>query len=110
KDRHSPGSVVASPRRTRFPDMRSPVQLNLFTPMAKRSSKWIDGLRPEMGVSQAARKTLRRRLEAVWFLLKPAAEKADQSPEHVHQLRVSTRRAMAALEGYAELLPRAKAE
>jgi CHAD domain-containing protein len=86
------------------------MQLTLFEPMAKRSSKWIDGLTPDMRVAQAARKTLRRRLRSVWSLLKPAAERAERSTEYVHQLRVSTRRAMAALEGYAALVPRRKAE
>jgi len=86
------------------------MQLTLFEPMAKRNSKWIDGLTPEMRVSQAARKTLRRRLRSVWSLLKSAAEKSDRSTEYVHQLRVATRRAMAAVEGYAELIPRRKVE
>jgi CHAD domain-containing protein len=86
------------------------MQLTLFEPMAKRTCKWIDGLSPEMRVSQAAHTTLRRRLRTVWSLLKPAAERADRSTEYVHQLRVATRRAMAALEGYAELCPRRKVE
>ncbi|MGC3971222.1 MAG: CHAD domain-containing protein [Pirellulales bacterium] len=51
----------------------------------------------------------RRRLRPVVRWLDDAAERAEESPEFVHQLRVSTRRAMAALEGYAELLPQAKA-
>lgn len=85
------------------------MELNLFRPMPKRSTKWIDGLRPEMRVSQAARRTLRRRLDAVWQWLRKAARRASESTEHVHQLRVATRRAMAALEGYNELLPPKKA-
>jgi CHAD domain-containing protein len=86
------------------------MQLTLFEPMAKRNSKWIDGLTPEMRVSQAARKTIRRRLRSVWSLLKSAAEKSEHTTEYVHQLRVSTRRALAALEGYAELIPSRKVE
>jgi CHAD domain-containing protein len=86
------------------------MQLTLFEPMAKRNSKWIDGLSPEMRVSQAARKTLRRRLKPVWSLLKSAAEKSERSTEYVHQLRVATRRALAAVEGYAELIPVRKVE
>jgi CHAD domain-containing protein len=77
--------------------------------MSKRSSKWIDGLRPEMPVSKAARKTLRKRLRPVDRWLSDAARRADDSPEFVHQLRVSTRRAMAAMQGYAEFLPQRKA-
>jgi CHAD domain-containing protein len=86
------------------------MQLTLFEPMAKRNSKWIDGLTPEMQVSQAARKTLRRRLRSVWSLLKSAAENSQHTTEYVHQLRVSTRRALAALEGYADLIPCRKVE
>lgn len=88
------------------------MKLSLFpnrSGMAKRNGKWIDGLRPEMPVSKAARKTLLRRLRPVDRWLSDAAYRADDSPEFVHQLRVATRRAMAALEGYAELLPADKA-
>ena len=88
-----------------------PMNFKLYpAPMSKRSSKWIDGLRPEMPVSRAARKTLRRRLRPVGRWLADAADRAEASPEFVHQLRVSTRRAMAALEGYAELVPARKYE
>ncbi|MBA4019829.1 MAG: hypothetical protein C0483_21905 [Pirellula sp.] len=91
--------------------MHPPMKIKLYpVPMSKRSSKWIDGLRPEMPVSRAARKTLRRRLRPVGRWLADAAGRAESSPEFVHQLRVSTRRAMAALEGYAELVPARKYE
>lgn len=76
----------------------------------QRMSKWIDGLEAEMPVVEAAEKTLRRRLDAVWKLLPAAARRSYSTVEHVHQLRVATRRAMAALQGYAELLPPRKAE
>lgn len=84
------------------------MQLTLFTPMPKRSSKWIEGLKPDTPVSQAARRTLRRRLRTVWTWLKRAAERPDDSVESVHQLRVAVRRASAAIAGYAELLPAKK--
>jgi CHAD domain-containing protein len=53
-----------------------------------------------------ARRTLENRLRAVLYYLPLAAEKADETPEYVHQLRVSTRRAGAALRVYEQLMPR----
>ena len=79
------------------------------TPMSKRSGKWIEDLTPNMPASKAARKTLKRRFRPVMKWLADAAQSADESTEHVHQLRVAVRRAMAALHGYAELLPAKKA-
>jgi CHAD domain-containing protein len=63
--------------------------------MAER--KWIDDLRPAMSIAEAARLALRARLEAVRDALPPAVHEAARDPEHVHRLRVSTRRADAAL-------------
>lgn len=80
------------------------------TTKAKRMSKWIGGLDAEMPVAEAAAATLRRRLKAVWKLLPSAAKRSYSTIEYVHQLRVAVRRAMAALQGYAELLPRRKVE
>jgi CHAD domain-containing protein len=53
--------------------------------------------------------SLEARLMAVVHYLPRAAYHADQDVEHVHRLRVSTRRAMAALDLYRELLPRKRA-
>jgi CHAD domain-containing protein len=81
------------------------------SPMTKkRIGKWIEGLDPDMPVTKAAKKTLRHRLDAVWKILPHAAQRARDTTEYVHQVRVATRRAMAALQGYAELLPPRKAE
>ncbi len=98
--------------RTTANGRNEPMNFKLYpVPMSKRSSnKWIEGLRPQMPVARAARKTLRRRLRPVGRWLADAADRAEASPEFVHQLRVSTRRAMAALEGYAELVPVRKYE
>jgi len=79
----------------------------------KNRAKWIEGIRPDEPVSKAATKTLRRRLHAVWDALTEAASPhTGDSPADaataVHQLRVATRRGMAAMQGYAELLPRKK--
>lgn len=68
-------------------------------------NKWIDGLDKTMTVPAAARKVLHIRLEAVRGRLGPALHQAYEDVEHVHQLRVSTRRAGAALRIFATTLP-----
>jgi CHAD domain-containing protein len=68
--------------------------------------KWIDGLAPQNSVSEAARLSLDARLSAVTYWLPLAAAYAHQDVEFVHHLRVSTRRAKAALKLYRDWLPR----
>jgi CHAD domain-containing protein len=68
--------------------------------------KWIEGLSPEMAVADAAGVVLAARLEVVRHFLPLAAEKPYDDPEYVHQLRVGTRRAAAALRAFADCLPR----
>lgn len=70
------------------------------------SSKWIEGLAPDQPVEEAARGVLELRLNRVWELLPAAAYEADQDVEHVHQLRVASRRAHAALRAFEDCLPR----
>jgi CHAD domain-containing protein len=72
------------------------------------SGKWVD-IRPDDTVHHAARMSLEARLMAVVHFLPRAAFHSDQDIEHVHRLRVGTRRAMAALELYRDLLPRKRA-
>ncbi len=67
--------------------------------------KWIAGLTADTPVADAARRVLTVRLEAVRDRLPPALHEADDDPEHVHQLRVATRRARAALDIFADCLP-----
>jgi CHAD domain-containing protein len=67
--------------------------------------KWIEGLEPETPVAQAARHAIAVRLEVVKQKL-PQALEADADPEHIHQFRVSTRRADAALRIFKVCLPR----
>jgi CHAD domain-containing protein len=50
-------------------------------------------------------RTLRQRLDTVWTLLASAARDRAHDPEVVHQLRVSTRRAIAAIDAFRDLLP-----
>jgi CHAD domain-containing protein len=68
--------------------------------------KWIEGLMPATPVPDAARAVLTARFEVVRQYLPLAAQKAHEDVEHVHQLRVGTRRAAAALRAFAEALPR----
>jgi CHAD domain-containing protein len=71
--------------------------------------KWLDGLSPKMSVGKAARLALEARLEAVRAALGPAVELTSDS-EPVHQLRVATRRAGAALRVFTPRLPKGTAK
>jgi len=70
------------------------------------TDKWLPGLSPDEPIHAAAVRTLRDRLGAVQYYLPLAAEKAEDDVEYVHQLRVWTRRATAALRLYQEVIPR----
>jgi CHAD domain-containing protein len=67
--------------------------------------KWLSDLTPTTLVADAARHVLTVRLEVVRDCLPPALEHADEDVEHVHQLRVATRRAGAALRIFSACLP-----
>jgi CHAD domain-containing protein len=67
--------------------------------------KWISELMAQTPVADAARRALTVRLEVVRDWLPLALHEADKDPEHVHQLRVGTRRARAALDIFALCLP-----
>src|SRR4051812_42557814 len=69
------------------------------------SGKWIDGISAETTVVDAARRSLELRLAVVAHSLPLAAYLAEHDIEHVHRLRVATRRAAAALKLYGECLP-----
>ena len=66
--------------------------------------KWIEGSRPDDSVAKTARLALRSRLEGVQYFLPLAAERPEEDVEYVHQLRVATRRSMAALKLFRNLL------
>jgi CHAD domain-containing protein len=68
--------------------------------------KWIEGLTPAMPVADAARIVLDARFAVVRHFLPLAAEKPQEDVEHVHQLRVGTRRAAAALRVFKDAMPR----
>jgi CHAD domain-containing protein len=67
--------------------------------------KWIYGLGPATPVAEAARRTLAVRLQVVRDYLSLAVSVPDKDIEYVHQLRVGTRRAGAALDIFALCLP-----
>ncbi len=68
--------------------------------------KWIPDLTPDTPLEEAARRALRLRLQVVADNLPKAIAEADKDAEHVHQLRVATRRADAALKLFRLCLPR----
>jgi CHAD domain-containing protein len=59
--------------------------------------KWIPDLTPTTPLADAARHALTIRFDVVRHYLPLALQEADKDPEHIHQLRVGTRRAAAAL-------------
>ncbi|MEK6234887.1 MAG: CHAD domain-containing protein, partial [Planctomycetales bacterium] len=72
-----------------------------------KPSKWIDGVKGITPIGDVARKVLRERLQAVIDFLPRAAYQWQEDVEHVHQLRVSTRRAAAAMRIFRQLTPKA---
>ena len=68
--------------------------------------KWIAGLSAGMPVADAARVVLAARFAVVRHFLPLAAERPQEDVEYVHQLRVGTRRAGAALRVFKDALPR----
>ena len=72
--------------------------------------QWIEGVTANDSVCAVAQHSLRVRLAAVRHYLSLAAVKSGEDVEYVHQLRVYTRRSMAALKLYANLLPKKEAK
>ena len=73
---------------------------------AGSTGKAIEGLSPELPAKEAARWTLHVRLRAVERLLREATSGGEMDDKVVHRLRVSTRRAAAALRAYEAWTPR----
>lgn len=76
--------------------------------MAMTDGKWIQGISPNQPVSLAARRVLQSRLVAVWYWLPLAAENSQQDIEHVHTLRVASRRAVEAVRTFRKLVPQTR--
>ena len=75
-----------------------------------RKSKWIEIHSPTEAAADVAARTLDGRLRLVAHYLPLAAGAADDDEEHVHQTRVSTRRAMTTLSIFEHLLTRKEAK
>jgi len=67
--------------------------------------KWITELTASTSITDAARRVLSVRLSVVRDYLPLAVRQAEDDPEYVHQLRVGTRRAGAALEIFSLCIP-----
>jgi CHAD domain-containing protein len=74
-----------------------------------RKSKWIEVESPDLPATDVARRALEARLNTVWEWLPLAADSPAGEIENVHQLRVSTRRATAALHQFESWLPKKRA-
>ncbi len=72
------------------------------------AGKWIKGIRADMPARRAARRALRSRLRAVarliLMLLEQHRDDSGADPQFVHRLRVSTRRATAAIDAFSPVL------
>jgi CHAD domain-containing protein len=67
--------------------------------------KWLEGLSATTETADAARRVLAVRLGVVRDFLPLAVHVSEKDPEHVHQLRVGSRRARAALDIFDCCLP-----
>lgn len=70
------------------------------------NERWILDVSNKDRVTDVAARTIRLRLKAVRHFLPLAATRPEEDIEYVHQLRVATRRAVAAIHLYREFLPR----
>jgi CHAD domain-containing protein len=68
------------------------------------AGKWIDELTATTAVADAARRVLTLRLQAVSDNLALSLREPEKDTEYVHQLRVATRRARAALDIFRECM------
>ena len=68
------------------------------------SDTWIVSDDHRLPVGQVAAHTLRTRFNAVWTELRSACTMPDHA-EHVHRLRVATRRTLAAFEAFHSVIP-----
>ncbi len=70
----------------------------------KRSVAWAVKGSGQVRVPRVAARTLRKRLETVWSELRATCRQRHDA-ERVHQLRVATRRTLAALSAFHEMIP-----
>jgi len=87
------------------------IQLVCFMKNNMRSnqgSKWIKGLNAKLGIKEAARLVLGHRLLPVSYWLDRVLESPHPGEEDIHQLRINSRRAMAALRVFDSCIPEKK--
>ena len=84
---------------------RSVCHLSAARAVMANKTKWVAAEKSDEPIQEVARRALESRLDLVWRYLPAAAKGPRKEIENVHQLRVATRRAMAALEIFADLLP-----
>lgn len=68
--------------------------------------KWFDELSPSTPLNDAARRVISLRLEVIRDHLSLALQKPEKDPEYVHQVRVGTRRAGAAIKVFSDCFPK----
>lgn len=74
--------------------------------VAPDHGRWILEVSPEDRCTDVAVRSIRQRLAVVDYYLPLAADHAEEDIEYVHQLRVASRRAVAAVNLYEEFLPK----
>ncbi len=75
----------------------------------KIGKKWIKAWKPHDPITKVAVHALDNRLRAVLHYLPLAAKQPDEDIEYVHQLRVATRRAGAALQVFGDMASKRRA-
>lgn len=80
-------------------------QLLAMAPPFAKNAKWLADVHRATPVSDAARVALGARLASVEHYLDRAVRRPRADVEDVHQLRVATRRSVAAVELFAPLIP-----
>jgi CHAD domain-containing protein len=93
------------PRRTHKPQCREVPKKTTHAWRLMADGKWIADLTADTPLAEAARRALKVRLHVVRDYVPLAAAEMPRDPEYVHQLRVGTRRAGAALRIFAACLP-----
>jgi CHAD domain-containing protein len=70
-----------------------------------RKGKWVQVSSPQVSVAEVARRAIDDRLALVWQYLRQSSHGMPSDTASVHQLRVSTRRAVATIKLFDSLLP-----
>lgn len=70
------------------------------------TGKWIEGTHPEQHTADVVRRAVAERFDVLQHYSPLAAKKPAEEIEYVHQLRIATRRAKAALQIFADFVPR----